>query len=159
MKIVVVSDTHGNNKEVIEKISEMERPDLLFHLGDYIEDGIKICTALGIDTIMVKGNGDQGNKIYNEDELIEISGKKIFLTHGHRYDVRYGITNLYYKALELNVDMVLFGHTHVPINIEENGIIFMNPGSPSIPRTQSKAKTIGLIDINDKIYTKIIEIK
>lgn len=159
MKIVVVSDTHGNNKEVIEKISEMERPDLLFHLGDYIEDGIKICTALGIDTIMVKGNGDQGNKIYNEDELIEISGRKIFLTHGHRYDVRYGITNLYYKALELNVDMVLFGHTHVPINIEENGIIFMNPGSPSIPRTQSKAKTIGLIDINDKIYTKIIEIK
>lgn len=159
MKIVVVSDTHGNNKEVIEKISEMERPDLLFHLGDYIEDGIKICTALGIDTIMVKGNGDQGNKIYNEDELIEISGMKIFLTHGHRYDVRYGITNLYYKALELNVDMVLFGHTHVPINIEENGIIFMNPGSPSIPRTQSKAKTIGLIDINDKIYTKIIEIK
>lgn len=159
MKIVVVSDTHGNNKEVIEKISEMERPDLLFHLGDYIEDGIKICTALGIDTIMVKGNGDRGNRIYNEDELIEISGKKIFLTHGHRYDVRYGITNLYYKALELNVDMVLFGHTHVPINIEENGIIFMNPGSPSIPRTQSKAKTIGLIDINDKIYTKIIEIK
>lgn len=159
MKIVVVSDTHGNNKEVIEKISEMERPDLLFHLGDYIEDGIKICTALGIDTIMVKGNGDQGNRIYNEDELIEISGRKIFLTHGHRYDVRYGITNLYYKALELNVDMVLFGHTHVPINIEENGIIFMNPGSPSIPRTQSKAKTIGLIDINDKIHTKIIEIK
>jgi len=159
MKIVVVSDTHGNNKEVIEKISEMERPDLLFHLGDYIEDGIKICTALGIDTIMVKGNGDRGNRIYNEDELIEISGRKIFLTHGHRYDVRYGITNLYYKALELNVDMVLFGHTHVPINIEENGIIFMNPGSPSIPRTQSKAKTIGLIDINDKIYTKIIEIK
>ena len=33
--------------------------------------------------------------------------------------------------MELGVDMILFGHTHIPIDIEEDGIKIMNPGSPS----------------------------
>lgn len=158
MRIAVISDTHGNNKEIIERLSEIEKPDFLFHLGDYVTDGIKISKALGIKPIIVRGNGDYLNTEYKEDELIEIEGKKIFLTHGHRYNVTMGIQNLYYKGLELGADMVLFGHIHIPLIEEIDDMIIINPGSPSLPRNREKTKTFCIIEIKDKIESKIIKI-
>lgn len=159
MRIAVVSDTHGNNKEIIEKLSEMEKPDILFHLGDYITDGVKISKTFGLEAIIVKGNGDYFNIEYKEDEFIEIAGKKIFLTHGHKYGVNSGIQNLYYKGLELGADIVLFGHIHIPVIEKIEDMIIMNPGSPSLPRSAEKIKTFGIIEIEEKIETKIIKIK
>ena len=80
------------------------------------------------------------------------------MTHGHRYNVRFNYTSLYYKGLELKADIVLFGHTHVPLNIKENNLIIMNPGSPSLPRSQDRKKTFGIIEIGDRIKTEIVEI-
>lgn len=159
MRIAVVSDTHGNNKEIIEKLSEMEKPDILFHLGDYVTDGVKISKTFGLESVIVKGNGDYFNMEYKEDEFIEIAGKKIFLTHGHKYGVNSGIQNLYYKGLELGADIVLFGHIHIPVIEEIEDMIIMNPGSPSLPRSAEKIKTFGIIEIEEKIKTKIIKIK
>lgn len=158
MKIIVVSDSHGNNKYVLEKLLEMEKPDMLFYLGDYVDDGEIISKALGIESIIVKGNGDYFNRKYKEDELVEIKNKKIFLTHGHKYNVESGLTNLYYKGLELGADIVLFGHTHIPIIEIKEDIIIMNPGSAFIPRTPDGIKTFGLLDIEEKINPKIIKI-
>ncbi|MBU5256137.1 metallophosphoesterase [Tissierella praeacuta] len=158
MKIAVVSDTHGNNKDIIEKLSEIEKPDILFHLGDYVNDGVKISKALGIKTIIVRGNGDYLHTEYNEDEIIEFKGKKFFLTHGHKYNVQNGITSLYYKGLELGANVVLFGHTHIPIVEKLENMIIMNPGSPSLPRNAVKIKTFGIINIGNSIDTKIIQI-
>lgn len=159
MRIAVVSDTHGDNKNIIEKLSEIEKIDILLHLGDYVTDGIKISKALGLQTIIVRGNGDYLHTEYNENEIIELKGKKLFLTHGHKYNLQNGITNLYYKGLELGVDIVLFGHIHVPIIEKIENMIIMNPGSPSLPRSASRIKTFGLIEIEDTIETKIVEIK
>ena len=115
MKIIVVSDTHGNNGPFLEAAITIEKPDLIFHLGDYVSDAKKISKILEVDSIVVKGNGDYGMMDLNEDELVEINGKKIFLTHGHRYNVSYNLNDIYYKGLELGADLVLFGHTHLPI--------------------------------------------
>ncbi|MBC8589795.1 YfcE family phosphodiesterase [Wansuia hejianensis] len=159
MNILVVSDTHGRNQEVIEHIAQREKVDLLFHLGDYVEDGEEISRTLEIPSVIVNGNGDFLSK-YKDDELIEIMGKKIFLTHGHSYNVRFTIDNIYYKAAELGASVALFGHTHIPINIKEENIIIMNPGSPSFPRGSSWKKTYGIINIDEdskNIETKIIE--
>ncbi|MBC8586772.1 metallophosphoesterase [Paratissierella segnis] len=157
MRIAVVSDTHGNYKEVLRALERQDKFDMLFHLGDYVDDGEKLKKILSIPTIIVKGNGDYWSD-YNEDEIIEIKGKKILVTHGHRYNVRFNYTSLYYKGLELKADIVLFGHTHVPLNIKENNLIIMNPGSPSLPRSQDRKKTFGIIEIGDRIKTEIVEI-
>lgn len=159
MKILVVSDTHDHIDRLIQNLKNMEKMDMLFHLGDYVEDGIKIGEELNIPTIIVRGNGDYNRLDFNEDELVEIKGKKIFLTHGHKYNVRRGITNLYYKALEEEADIVLFGHTHVPIVEHIDGITIMNPGSPSFPRGYDRKDTFGILILNDGVEYKIIEIK
>lgn len=157
MRIVVVSDTHGNYKEVLKAIERNGKFDMFFHLGDYVGDGEKLKEILSIPSIIVKGNGDYWSN-YNEDEIIEIKGKKILMTHGHKYNVRFNYTNLYYRGLELEADIVLYGHTHVPLIIQENNLIIMNPGSPSLPRSQDRKKTFGIIEIGDYIKTEIIEI-
>ena len=154
MRIVVISDTHGNNKDIIEALVSIDKPDMLIHLGDYVEDGEKISKILGIPIIIVKGNGDSKSN-YNENELIEINDKKIFLTHGHRHNVVRNLDTLYYRALEKGADIALFGHTHIPVNIVYDDMIIMNPGSPSLPRNDSLTKTFGLIEISEKISEKI----
>lgn len=157
MRIIVLSDTHGYINNVVDKMMTMDKPDLIIHLGDNARDGEKISQELGIESIVVKGNCDL-DSIYNEDELIEIKGKKIFLTHGHKYDVNGGLNRIYYKGLEIGADIILFGHTHIPINIKEDNLIIMNPGSPTNPRKADKIPTFGLIDIKENIITSIIEI-
>lgn len=157
MKIAVISDTHGMNKDIIEALVSIDKPDMLIHLGDYVEDGEKISKILGIPLTIVSGNGDPGSN-YDEDQLIEVNGKKLFLTHGHRYKVVRNLDTLYYKALEMGADIALYGHTHVPVNIVYDDLIIMNPGSPSLPRSQSATKTFGLISIGEEISTEIVSI-
>lgn len=159
MKIFVVSDTHGNTKDFINQVNNMDKPELIIHLGDYVEDGEKIEESTGIETIIVKGNGDYFHPKYNEEEILDIKGKTLFLTHGHTYGVRYGIDRLLYKAEEIGVDLVLFGHTHNPIVFEEKGIIFINPGSASFPRGFNRSKTFGIMYLRDKISAEILNIK
>ena len=157
MKVVVISDTHGNNKEIIDAIMSMEKPDMLIHLGDYTKDAKEISNILGIPITIVRGNCDFGFE-YNNSELIELNGKKLFLTHGHIYDVKFTLDKLYHKALEMGADIALFGHTHMPMNIEYGDILIFNPGSPSMPHGGSRAKTFGIIEIGEKVSAEILTI-
>lgn len=157
MRIAVISDTHGEIDLVVRKLISIKDVDLILHLGDYSKDAEKISKKLSVKSVIVKGNGDFGT-LYNEDELVEMYGKKIFLTHGHRYGVHRNLNNLYYRGLELEADIILYGHTHVPLVLEENGITIMNPGSPTNPRSLDGKLTFGIIDIGDITEFNIVEI-
>jgi len=157
MRILAVSDTHGRCEGIIKEVKNREKFDLLFHLGDYVEDGDKIAQELDIPAVIVRGNGDFYSH-YQDEELVEFSGKTIFLTHGHMYNVRFDISNLYYRGRELGADLILFGHTHVPLNMVENGIRILNPGSPVFPRSIDKTRSYGIIEIQEDIKTEIITI-
>lgn len=158
VKILVVSDTHGKNKNVIEKVKDMKKPDLMLHLGDYVGDGIAISKALKISSIIVSGNGDHPSSGFKDEEIIEINGKRIFLTHGHRLGVNYSLNKLFYRAKELRADIALFGHTHIAFIEKKEDCIIMNPGSPFSPRGFSDKKTFGIIEISGEIKTKHIVI-
>ena len=72
----------------------------------------------------------------------------MLITHGDRYGVKYELNNLYYRALEAEVDIALFGHTHIPYMEEVKGIWLFNPGSASLPRMSKNS--IGFIEIDEK---------
>lgn len=157
MKILVTGDTHGDNRLILELILE-EKPDRIIHLGDYTKDGEILFKALDIPINIVRGNGDFESS-YPLEELLEISGKKIFFTHGHSYKVKAGIDRIYYRALELGSHIALFGHTHIPLLVEEENLCIMNPGSPSLPRSLDRKKTYGIINIGEEISCQIKKIK
>lgn len=157
MRIFVVSDTHGRIDNFVNKAKSLEKPDLIIHLGDYVEDAFKIEKEMGIETILVKGNCDIYSTDSDEDQTLTLNGKRVFITHGHKYNVKMDRLNLLYKGKEKNADLILFGHTHFSLIEEEDGIMIMNPGSPSLPRLFSK-RTFGIIEIGKNISGKIIKI-
>jgi hypothetical protein len=154
MKIAVVSDTHHRTKSIIKKLKDIKGLDLIIHLGDMVKDAYKIEKELSLEVIKVKGNCDYNVSDEKEEMLLNYKKRKLFITHGHKYNIKYDFNRLYFKAKEVGADVVIFGHTHVPTSEIIEDIIFFNPGSTTIPRSQ-KGKTFGIIEINDTVETNI----
>lgn len=125
MKLIVISDSHGNSLG-IDKLFEKYSFDYLIFLGDGLKD-------LGLyanmdNVIAVSGNCDMfaeepAERIFNAD------GKLILITHGHKYGVKSTLNHLKAKVLEEKCDIALYGHTHIQ-NIENwHNIWIANPGS------------------------------
>lgn len=158
MKILVVSDTHGSIGNVVEHMEKDRSYDMAIHLGDNTEDGKAISALTGIQTTVVKGNCDYGDDTSPEEILIELEGVKIFAAHGHEYGVKRDIANIFYRGKELEADIVVFGHTHISLSIEHEGLHIFNPGSSSEPRLGMKP-SIGVLELKDgALEKKIIEL-
>ncbi|SMB89420.1 hypothetical protein SAMN00017405_0612 [Desulfonispora thiosulfatigenes DSM 11270] len=147
MRIGVISDTHRALDLARKVIKDMGNIDLLIHAGDHYQDAMKLGEEFNIEVKNVVGNCDYLDE-GNSEELINIcEGKiKIFLVHGHQYKVKMGLQNLYYRGLELGADIIIFGHTHIPLVVKEGDIKILNPGSIGFPRG-NQGVTYGLIEI------------
>lgn len=148
MKIAIISDTHGYVQECIEALRKIDSINMIIHLGDYTKDANTIKETFNIPMINVKGNCDPYDHDTPDDNIIEVKGKKIFMTHGDLYRVKHGLNDIYYKAKELNADVALFGHSHTSTLLEHDRILFLNPGSPTLPRAGT-SKSIGVLYIDD----------
>ena len=131
MRIGVISDSHGDVYSCKKAIKSMGSVDLIVHLGDFFRDAQNVSTEIKKDIIYVKGNCDYSSTI-ECDKIIQVENKKILITHGHNYNVKSNYNSLGFKAEAEGVHLVLFGHTHFAEVLENNNIIFVNPGSLSI---------------------------
>jgi len=154
VRIAVVSDTHGDIKQAVHALNRLLPLDFILHLGDYVGDGVELEKKIGVQVIGVKGNCDFTSKL-PEDRLIEVADKKIFMTHGHHYDVKWNQQRLFYKGLEMNADIILFGHSHVPVHFEADGVLVINPGSTSHPRGNSE-KSCALLEVGKNIKAELL---
>ncbi len=156
MKIAVLSDTHGNRSMMKRAVEKIQHCDVVIHLGDNVRDVEYLRSYIQRPFYVVRGNCDFESKVPNE-LLLHVGGKKLLMTHGHKYNVKYSLMSLMYKGEEEEVDIILFGHTHIPMNEYNQNILIMNPGSVGNPRVGSS--TIGLIEIKDEvIHSSIVEI-
>ena len=146
VNILVMSDTHGNRNAVNQLLDAyLKSVSAVIHLGDHSSDIFKNENA---EFHITSGNTDPFVPSYAE-RVIEIANKKIFITHGHQYDIKDSLDRLIYKAIELRVDACLFGHTHQPIVFKQDGILFLNPGSTTKPSMGSE-KSYALMRISAK---------
>lgn len=147
MKALVFSDSHGSSRlmnDLCEKYKS--KTDYIIHLGDCVEDTWdfkNICPGKAL--YQVRGNNDYDGD-FPASRIITLSGKRIFMVHGHRHRVYYNTDRVYYAAMEEAADIALFGHTHVPYLENEGGILMLNPGSISLPRS-SLGKTFAFITV------------
>lgn len=138
MKIVLISDSHGN-KLGVDRIFKEINFDYLFFMGDGLSD---FGTYEFMDNVYrVSGNCDFFSTVDNE-LVIELGGKNFLITHGHRYGVKLGLSKLVSHAEEIGVDFVCYGHTHSQKIDKVGDIYFINPGS-FFPK--SDRKSYGLI--------------
>jgi len=127
MKLLVFSDSHGS----IDRLSfavKQAAPDAILHLGDNIGDARKLHIKFpDVAFYMVKGNCDTyaAGEI---ERLFYLEGVKIYMTHGHIYNVKNGMNAFAYRAQEVGAGIAFYGHTHIAMIQQYNGIWLMNPG-------------------------------
>ncbi|MBQ6825313.1 MAG: metallophosphoesterase [Clostridia bacterium] len=155
MRIVVISDSHRQTR-VIDKIlsSELDAKHVFF-LGDNaadIEDFEFIYPNFNFHTVC--GNCDFASLLPTMG-LETVNGKRILYTHGHTLSVKSGTGHLIELAKKNNCDIILYGHTHIPQILYEDGIYIVNPGSCS--RSREGGNSYAVIDITEQGIMPIIK--
>jgi len=161
MKFFILSDIHGSVPafEKAIKAFDAEKADFLVICGDYLNHGPRNPIPEGYDPqrlatminaykmriLAVRGNCDsEVDQMLLEfpcagDYLMFFTGtRRCFVTHGHLF------TGDKHPPL-LAGDIFISGHTHVPVLEEKDGLFFLNPGSPSIPK-EGSAPCYGIVD-------------
>ncbi len=160
MKIIVFSDSHGAKQDMLRVLEKMGADiDVMFHLGDYIEDIILLHeTFPNLPIFAVRGNNDFYAK-GDDAKKLQFENTTFLLTHGHLQNVSWNFEKLAYWGAENEANVILFGHTHVPTNLQYGNLRIFNPGSISQPRNNTK-KSFGLITIaEEKKKFEIIELE
>lgn len=150
MRIIVMSDTHGNKNAIESVFLRNSDADMFIHLGDgerELDSFIMEHPEMAEKIHHVAGNCDWGS-LSPGFLILPVNGHKILASHGHIYAVKNGIEIIKRTAKENGCDIVLYGHTHVRYNKFEDGLYIMNPGSGNIPH-DGKAPSFGHIDISN----------
>jgi len=147
VKLLIVSDSHGNNRGLAAVIKAEQDADALLFLGDGLID-LASAQRMGPcpQVYEVRGNCDYDRTVPSE-RLVGFGGLLIFFTHGNGYEVKMTTGPLRKAAAERGADIVLFGHTHSPYYAYTDGIHLFNPGSISVPRVGRP--TYGVLTITD----------
>lgn len=128
MRILVVSDSHGNDSALFKAHQQAGAVDLLIHTGDGEQDATLAEGILDCEVLRVAGNCDLGSTAPRE-LVITLDGMRLLITHGDRQQVKSGLARLEQYARDLRVDAVLFGHTHQAYCEQREGLLLLNPGT------------------------------
>lgn len=129
MKILVFSDSHRFLSGMYAAL-ELHQPQQVIHLGDMMDDAEQVAEHYSkLPFCMVPGNCDGWTISAPVKKQISLAGKSILLSHGHRWGVKSGYDAAIADARAVNADILLFGHTHIPLCRQlEDGLWMMNPG-------------------------------
>ena len=147
MRVLIVSDSHGRNDYVKQAMQQTGTFDAFIHLGDVGADAEELKTFAACPSYIVAGNNDVGSGL-PATLTVTLGGKKIFLTHGHRYGGDYDVRRLGLLGTMNHMDMVMFGHTHYPYLDRSEELMMLNPGSLTYPRQEGRARTFMVMEIH-----------
>ena len=154
MRIGILSDTHLSRltedfKNVVGRL--FDGVDMIVHAGDMTS--LEVYDYLSNwELRAVRGNMDDTSlrSILPEKRVEEISGKKVGIVHGK--GPPFGIENIVFNEFK-DVDVIIFGHSHVPLCKVRNNVFLFNPGS------YKTTSTMGMLEIGRDIALKHVEIK
>jgi len=159
VRVAVISDTHGDFLNLRLAVQRLGEVDWLLHAGDFYRDADVCARQLGLPNervLAVVGNCDMAGydlghngRLGRAQEMVEIDGVSILLTHGHHYGVKNSLDRIYYRTKEVGARVAVFGHSHVAANVDDGGVLLFNPGSLSSPRRLYDPPTVGLLEIRD----------
>ncbi len=154
MKIVVVSDSHGNYRNFSQILKQHKDADCIIHAGDGesdIQDLEMYEKALYKKLIFVGGNCDI-HGIHERTKIAEISGARIFIAHGDRFEVKTDKTVIANAAKADNCKAAIFGHSHIRYCDTVEGVFLLNPGSCDIQGDKT-APSYAIMNIDNGIIS------
>jgi putative phosphoesterase len=162
IRIGVLADTHLSGCAAafpLRAVEDLKNMDAIIHAGDLVDlRVIAQLKELCPQVIAVRGNMDlaEVRDSLPEKEIVLAGKYKIGLTHG------YGNPSTLLEFVagvfqDEKVDIVIFGHSHNPLNKWKNGILYFNPGSLT-DKVFAQYNSYGIIELNDKIKARIVRL-
>ena len=173
MKIGLISDTHsaGSGWDLPENVLDaLAGCDLLLHCGDLECIGVLDCLEQVAPVLAVRGYEDPrepGERLADVSRIVEVGGLRIGMVH----DIQWpppsipttpdgtglvypdtGLRELLQRKFGGEVDVVAFGDTHEELAEWRDGVLFINPGSPTYPgrrHAPGSLGTVGILEIQD----------
>ena len=150
IKILAVSDSHGE-KDILNELAlrYANQVDHFVHCGDS-----ELSSSDLIWDIMttVQGNCDYDYLLADEYSF-RVGGRNVLVVHGHRHSVRDSVAGLKREAELTHASLVFYGHTHIAKAEQQDGILFINPGSISQPRGTLMVKTYCIVTLDGQAVT------
>ncbi len=148
MRVVVVSDTHvrqgGRRKLPAAALAHLRRAEVILHAGDVLEQWFLDDLAELAPVHAVLGNNDTGLDLPERVQL-DLAGVRVGMVHdsGARTGREARLARWFASC-----QLVVFGHSHAPLDTRGHGQRLLNPGSPTDKRTQPH-HTLALLDLDD----------
>jgi len=159
MRIGVVSDTHSR---ILPKqmLDDFRKTDLIIHAGDFCSVDILEALQKIADVKAVYGNMDGSalRSTLSRSQVFNCEGLRLGLFHGE--GAPKGLLDTVKKEFhDKKVDVIIFGHSHHPMNEKIDGVLFFNPGSAT-DTVFAPYQSYGILSISDKtIQGEIIKIQ
>lgn len=155
MKLGFISDTHGGYENTVRALELLKDCEQICHIGDVLYHGPrndipasynpKKLTELlkhRTDIVYVRGNCDAdvdemvlSKDLSTKSRVVTCDNYQFYLVHGYEESEDERIK----RAKELGCQVIVSGHTHVKVLKEQEGVIFLNPGSTTIPKDGSSS--------------------
>lgn len=129
IKIAIMSDNHGDSSQIEDFLKFEKDANYYIHCGDSETYNPNLLDKF----YAVKGNNDWYLDLKNE-MVFSVGDHRILILHGHcvgYFNREYILADW---AKEKNCNIVVCGHTHIPMDVEVDGIRVINPGSTRLPR-------------------------
>lgn len=151
MRVGVISDTHGLLRP--EAVDALAGSDLILHAGDIGKPEVLEGLQAIAPTIAVRGNNDKGlwAKAIPEHETIAVDGVRIHLLHI--------LQDMAFDPKDRGVRVVVTGHSHKPLVDDQDGVLFLNPGSAGPRRFKLPISVAQLSLQNTAVQATILELK
>ena len=151
MRIGLISDTHGQLRPQVFDV--FDGVDAILHAGDV--GGLDIITELEAlaPVHAVHGNTDDSaiRARYGESLALELDGVAIIVVHGHLLG---SPTPARLRAAFPDADLIVYGHTHVPLVDRDSRPVVVNPGAAGPARFKLKP-TVALLELPDMTVTHV----
>ena len=154
MKVLIVSDTHRNEDNLIMVLEREKNLDLLIHCGDVEGAEYEIEHYAGCKTIFVAGNNDFFSRLSKEVET-QIDELHVWVTHGHNYYVNANPEYIKKEARARKMDVVMYGHTHRPVVEQTKDLIVINPGSLTYPRQEGRRPSYAVLETENSVIKRL----
>ena len=150
--MLLFSDNHRDRNSIKQIIRKNPKSDLIISLGD---SEMRIHELQELNVQGVKGNYPFEPDVPKELNY-EFFDLKLYMTHGHHFSVKMGLTRLLNYAIYNEINIVCFGHTHRPLIKEIESVLFINPGSTSRSKMHRDC-SYAVLEIDDKEIKAIVK--
>ena len=161
MRVALIADTHlprGDRELPSRCVEEIATADLLLHAGDIrTEETLAMLRTLGTPVQAVRGNVDSPQLAASlpEEVSLQLEGVTVSMLHDAG-PAKGRLARMRSRFPES--DVVIFGHSHMPLHEELDGFQIFNPGSPT-ERRRAPTHTMGIAEVSGgKIELRHLEV-